>query len=117
LTDSQVNAAVQVARSEAHRLKANVRIVTAKLATGSIGGTNTGHRCPSRYLDIEVLGDFRGVAVGGAAMPAATSGNREAYQVHAELIDADPATGQPCLISVKTGPVRPDPTAVTLFTH
>ena len=117
LTDAQFGAAVHVARSEIHRLKVTVRIATAKMVRGAVDATNTGHRCRSVHLHIEILGSFPTVSVGGAALPHGASSGAESDAVHAELIDADPATARPCLIGVKTGTVRPDPTAVTLFTH
>ena len=119
LSDRQFSAAVQIARHQVRAADASVTVATATLRNGTVTDSNTGHRCVSgKLLHIEILGDFPHiVAAGRPAQPGRHASNPLPGAVHAELIDADALTRKPCLLSVRTGEVRRDPRATTLFTH
>ena len=108
LTDAQFTAAVRVARSEVRRLQVNLRIATAKMVRGTVDATNTGHRCRSAHLHIEILGSFPAVAVGDAATTQGADAPSD--EVHAELIEADPhhSAALPHLGQDRRGTSRPN---------
>ena len=103
-----------IALREARQSAKSVTSATATRSAGRVVDSNTGHACTSgSVLHIRLIGSFTiGIATAGVARPTAPSND----DVHAVLITADPDSGRVCLISVRTGAVRPDPGATRLLT-
>lgn len=69
--------------------------------------SNTGHTCDTgTLLRVTMIGSFPHTTV--APMPGGKA------IVHAEIVEANPSTGQEGLIGVKTGEVRPPDGATRL---
>jgi hypothetical protein len=103
LTRHQIALATHIARHEIARLEAHIRIAVAQLHPGVVlSQSNTGHTCNSgTLLRVTLIGSFPNTKVSPNPGGDAT--------VHAELVVADPSTGEECLIGVQTGQVqRPD---------
>jgi hypothetical protein len=100
LTPQQMGYADVIARAEIAKQRSQIRLAVADLHPGEVRSSNTGHSCESgSLLRVTLIGSFPHTGVSPVPGGATT--------VHAEVIEADPATGQECLIGVKTGQVRP----------
>lgn len=96
LTHKEMAYATAIARSEVAKQHSVIRVAVADVHPGRVSSSNTGHLCGSgRLLEVTLIGSFP------------HTGTASLETVHAEVIEADPATGQKCLISVKTGRVKP----------
>jgi hypothetical protein len=116
LTDREFNVAVAVARAEIAKYSATVTSATATVGVGTVTDPNAGPACTSgTLLQIKLIGTFPTIVVGGPSTGAPGSSND--YTVSAVLVTADPESGKPCLIGVRTGSTAPDPGATLLFTH
>jgi hypothetical protein len=117
LTDREFNVAVAVARAEIAKYVATVTSATATVGEGTVTDPNAGPACTSgTLLHIQLIGTFPTILVGPMPSTGAPGPSTD-YSVTAVLVTADPASGQPCDISVQTGPRTPDPGATLLFTH
>lgn len=116
LTDAQFNVAVAVARAEIAKYEATVTSATATVGEGTVTDPNAGPACTSgTLLHIKLIGTFPTIVVGGPSTGAPGASND--YTVTTVLITADPESGKPCEIGVRTDPATPDPGATVLFTH
>ncbi len=116
LTDREYNVAVTVARAETLKYDATVTSASATVGKGTVTDPNAGPACTSgTLLNIKLIGTFPTIAVGGPSTGAPGSSND--FTVTAVLITADPESGNPCAITVLTGPRTPDPGATLLITQ
>jgi hypothetical protein len=107
MTAQQVAFAERIARSEIAKQHSHVRIAVAQLHPGSVRQSNTGHTCDSgTLLRVTLIGAFPHTVVSPVPGGNAT--------VHVEVIEANPDSGQECLISVQTGRVEIPKGATTL---
>jgi hypothetical protein len=107
LTRQQIALATHIARHEIAKQGSHIRIAVAQLHPGAVHQSNTGHTCHSgTLLRVTMIGSFPHTTVAG------TPGGDAA--VHAEVVEANPSTGQECLIGVKTGQVQPPSGATRL---
>jgi hypothetical protein len=105
LTRQQIALATRIARHEIAKQGSHIRIAVAQLHPGAVSHSNTGHACTSgTLLRVTLIGSFPHTTVTPTPGGDAT--------VHAEIIEADPSTGQECRIGVQTGRVKP-PTGAT----
>ena len=115
LSPQDYETARNIALHEAEKSARSVTSATATRTAGSVTQSNTGHACTSgSVLHIKLIGEFNIVVSGYPIHQGATA--TPDFTPHAVVITADPATGEPCLISVQTGTVAPDPGAAVLFT-
>jgi hypothetical protein len=99
LTPQQMRYADQIARSEITKQGSHIRVAVADVHAGEVQSSNTGHSCESgSLLRVTLIGSFPRTGV--------SPGPGSSTTVHAEVIEADPATGQKCLIGVETGHVQ-----------
>jgi hypothetical protein len=108
LTRHQVALATRIARHEIARQGSHIRIAVAQVHPGVVlSQSNTGHTCNSgTLLRVTMIGSFPHAKVAPTPGGDAT--------VHAEVVVADPSTGQECLIGVQTGRVQPPDGATRL---
>jgi hypothetical protein len=113
LTDREYSVAVDVAKQQADRFVTTLDSASATVSRGTVADSNIGQPCTSgTLLHITVTGTFHGIGVSGPT--ASPSGEPPDTTVTAISITADPESGQPCLLSVQTGEVTPDPNATVL---
>jgi hypothetical protein len=99
LSSREMRYAVAIANAEIHKQGSKIRLAVADVHRGMVRSSNTGHSCESgSLLRVTLIGEFPHTAV--SPIPGGST------TVHAEVIEADPATGQECLIGVETGRVR-----------
>jgi hypothetical protein len=116
LTDREFNVAVAVARAEIAKYEATVTSATATVGEGSVTDPNAGPACTSgTLLHIKLIGTFPTIVVGGPSTGAPGASNDNS--VTTVLVTADPKSGKPCDVSVRTDQATPDPGATLLFTH
>lgn len=111
LTRHQIALATHIARDEIAKQGSHIRIAVAQLHPGNVTvyQSNTGHTCDSgTLLRVTMIGSFPHTRVAGTPGGDGT--------VHAEIVEANPSTGQECLIGVQTGKVQP-PTGATRLVH
>jgi len=107
LTRQQITFATHIARREIAKQGSHIRIAVAQLHPGTVHQSNTGHTCETgTLLRVTMIGSFPHTTV--APMPGGNA------TVHAEIVEANPTTGQECLIGVKTGQVQPPDGATRL---
>jgi hypothetical protein len=107
LTDREYNVALAVAEAEAAKAGATATTsATATVGAGTETDPNAGPACTSgTLLHIKLIGSFNAVTTDLTTASITTM-----------LITADPASGKPCLISVRVDQTSPDPGAAVLFT-
>jgi len=107
LTRHQIALATRIVRNEIAKQGSHIRIAVAQLHPGVVHQSNTGHTCNSgTLLRVTMIGSFPHGKV------APTPGGDGT--VRAEVVEANPSTGQECLIGVKTGRVQPPKGATRL---
>jgi hypothetical protein len=109
LAAADLAVATAIAEEQAHRLGGHLDWASVVEASGTVADGNIGVPCTSgRLLRITLAGTFDGVTHGG--LP--DQGKDE--PVVAVDIVADPASEQPCLMSVATSVPDPGPAATML---
>ncbi len=107
LTGQQIALAEHIARTEIARQGSRIRLAVPQLHPGSVRQSNTGHTCKTgTLLRVTLIGSFPHTTV--APLPGRSA------TVHAEVVEANPVTGQECLIGVKTGRIQPPKNATPL---
>jgi hypothetical protein len=116
LTDREFSVAVAVARAEIKKYAATVTSATATVGEGTVTDPNAGPACTSgTLLHIKLIGTFPTIGVGPLPTAGAPSASNDSSAITV-LITADPESGKPCEIGVRTDPATPDPGATLLFT-
>jgi hypothetical protein len=104
LTTDQMGYATAIAHSEIEKYHSDIRTAVADIHAGVVRGS--GSSCKSgSLLRITLIGTFHASASSDEGGPSV---------VHAEVIEADPATGHPCLTGMKVGHVSAPKGAVDL---
>jgi len=107
LSRQQIALATRIARHEIARQGSHIRVAVAQLHPGVVHQSNTGHTCTSgTLLRVTLIGSFPH----GKVSP--TPGGDGT--VRAEVVEANPSTGQECLIGAQTGQVQPPQGATRL---
>jgi hypothetical protein len=120
-TAADKTAALHAAHHEANRFAKHtdstgwpttVHSVTAVIRSGPIpGGSNTGHACGhGKHAVITLIGNFPMIATGGTPGAAGTA-------VHGVVATTKLGRAQVCLLSVRTGKVKPMPKSIVLFSR
>lgn len=98
-----------------HRWPMSVNLVDAVVTGGVVTQPNTAHSCTSgSIIHLQLIGTFRRIVVSPPPMVGNVDHGRS-WVVHGVNIDIDQRSGKPCLISVRTGKVRPPARASVLF--
>lgn len=107
LTARQIAFAEHIARAEIAKQRSHVRLAVAQLHPGSVRWSNTGHACTTgTLLRVTLIGSFPHTLV--APVPGGSG------TVRAEVIEANPVTGQECSIGVTTDRIQPPKDATPL---
>jgi hypothetical protein len=113
LTRQQYDEAVDLALHEVENQDARITSATAVVKPNAAkhAPSNTGHRCTGeRVLKVRLIGTFPHTDVGGPP-----GGDPNGGRVTEMDIKADPATGDACLIGVRTSPTpAPEPEGTVL---
>lgn len=94
---------------------AGIRSVTADVGPGTVTDSNTGHTCESgTIISVRLVGDFDTVTAGPSVRPGESAVDTKVREVD---LSVDAATGDTCLIGVRTEPSPSEAGGTVLYSR